>query len=251
MFTSNPFADLTVFLSPNTLQIYLVLMILAVAIGTLYDMLHKSSAKFFLQRVEKSKVAATTKLSRALTATIAVKTLAVEVASAGEFCNRQRQISHLFMFYGVLSYLITTVVMVFGFPTHATPTPVILPILWHIGIVMILVGGYWFFFLLRVNVAKDGQPIFRLVYADIFIVSLLSSVTLALIWRVVQSGGNPTATKIVFGLYILSNTFLFVSVPWSKFAHMFYKPAVAFQRRVEEANGSSSLPAPVVRNEGS
>ena len=68
MFTSNPFADLTVFLSPNTLQIYLVLMILAVAIGTLYDMLHKSSARFFLQRVEKSKVAATTKLSRALTA---------------------------------------------------------------------------------------------------------------------------------------------------------------------------------------
>lgn len=251
MFTSNPFADVTAFLSPFTLQLYVVLMVLAVAAGTLYDMLHKSSAKFFAGRVEKSKAAATRKLSGAQTATLAVKTLAVEVASAGEFCNPQRRISHLFMFYGVLLYFITTILMVFGYPTHATPTPVILPVLWHVGVLMILIGGYWFFFLLRVNVAKDGQPVFQLVRADLFIVSLLSSVTFALIWRIIGSGGNATATHIAFGLYILCTTILFVSVPWSKFAHMFYKPAVAFQRRVEEANGSSALPSPVVRNEGS
>ena len=251
MFTSNPFADMTVSLSPFTLQLYVVAMVFAVAAGTLYDMLHKSSAKFFAGRVEKSKAAATRKLSSVHTATLAVKTLAVEVASAGEFCNPQRRISHLLMFYGVLFYFITTVVMIFGYPTHDTPTPVMLSLLWHIGIIMILVGGYWFFFLLRVNVAKDGQPVFRLVYADVFIVSLLSSVTFALLWRIVAIGGNVTVTNVVFGLYILCTTILFVSVPWSKFAHMFYKPAVAFQRRVEEANGSSSLPSPVVRNEGS
>lgn len=251
MFTSNPFADITVSLSPFTLQLYVVLMIVAVAAGTLYDMLHKSSAQFFSRRVEKSKAAATRTLSGAQTASLAVKTLAVEVATAGEFCNPQRRVSHLLMFYGVLLYFITTIVMIFGYPTHATPTPAILPLLWHIGVIMILIGGYWFFFLLRVNVAKDGQPVFSLVYADIFIVSLLSSVTFAFIWRIVAGGGNATATHVAFGLYILSTTILFVSVPWSKFAHMFYKPAVAFQRRVEEANGSSALPSPVVRNEGS
>jgi len=37
---------------------------------------------------------------------------------------------------------------------------------------------------------------------------------------------------------------LFGGVPWSKFAHMFYKPAAAFQKKVEEANGSSNLPRP-------
>jgi hypothetical protein len=38
---------------------------------------------------------------------------------------------------------------------------------------------------------------------------------------------------------------LFVSIPWSKFSHMFFKPAAAFQKRIEEANGSrSNLPAP-------
>jgi hypothetical protein len=38
---------------------------------------------------------------------------------------------------------------------------------------------------------------------------------------------------------------LFASVPWSKFSHMFYKPAAAFQRRLEEARGSRmNLPLP-------
>ena len=64
-----------------------------------------------------------------------------------------------------------------------------------------------------------------------------------------QSEGNLIATKIAFGLYIFFTTLLFVSVRWSKLAHMFYKPIVAFQRRLDEANGSSALPSPSTRNE--
>jgi len=98
---------------------------------------------------------------------------------------------------------------------------------------------------------QDGQPLFRLVLAYLFIVSLLGSVTFAFIWEIVQTGDNLTATKIAFGLYILFSTLLFCSVRWSKLAHMFFKPVVAFQRRVEEASGASSLPAPATRNERS
>tara|TARA_R110002049_G_scaffold141365_1_gene303013 strand:- start:887 stop:1411 length:525 start_codon:yes stop_codon:yes gene_type:complete len=36
-------------------------------------------------------------------------------------------------------------------------------------------------------------------------------------------------------LFIVASTVLFGSVLWSKFAHMFFKPAAAFQRRVSEA----------------
>lgn len=250
MFTSNPFADLTVFLSPLVMQVYIVLMILAVAIGTLFDMLHKSSARFFARQWKKSKAAAERPLSGMDTASIAGRTILKEVATSGEFCNPKRRISHLLTFYGFLFYLITTIVMVFGYPTQATPTPAILPILWNIGALMVLIGGYWFFFFLRVNVAHEGHSPFRLVRADLFIVTLLASVTFALIWEIVQTAGNLTAIKIAFGLYIFFTTLLFVSVPWSKFAHMFYKPVVAFQRRVEEANGSSDLPTPAARNEG-
>ncbi len=251
MFTSNPFADLTVFLPPLVMQVYIVLMIFAVAIGTLFDMLHKSSAKFFARQWKKSKAAAKRRLSGAETASLAARTLMKEVATSGEFCNPKRRISHLLMFYGFLTYLITTIVMVFGYPTPATPTPVVWPVLWNIGALMVLIGGYWFFFFIRVDVAHEGHSPFRLVRADLFIVSLLASATFALIWEVVQTAGNLTATKVAFGLYILFTTLLFVSVAWSKFAHMFYKPAAAFQKRVEEANGSSNLPRPAdARNIG-
>ncbi len=251
MFTSNPFADLTVFLPPIAMQVYIALMIVAVALGTIADMLHKNSGKYFAQRLKNSQAAATRKLSGADKASLAVKTLAIDVATAGEFCNLQRRVSHVLMFYGFLFYVATTAIMIFGYPTHATPTPTVIPLLWNIGVIMILIGGYWFFFFLRVNVVEDGQPLFRLVLADLFIVSLLGSVTFAFIWEIVQAGGNLIATKIAFGLYILFSTLLFCSVRWSKLAHMFFKPVVAFQRRVEEASGASSLPAPAPRNERS
>ncbi len=251
MFTSNPFADLTVFLPPIAMQVYIALMIVAVALGTLADMLHKNSGKFFAQRLKNSQAAATRKLSGADKASLAVKTLAIDVATAGEFCNLQRRVSHVLMFYGFLFYVATTAIMIFGYPTHATPTPPAIPLLLNIGVIMILIGGYWFFFFLRVNVVEDGQPLFRLVLADLFIVTLLGSVTFAFIWEIVQAGGNLIATKIAFGLYILFTTLLFCSVRWSKLAHMFFKPVVAFQRRVEEASGASSLPAPATRNDRS
>jgi hypothetical protein len=251
MFTSNPFAELTVFLPSNAMQIYIILMIIAVVLGTIADMIHKSSGKYFAQRRKKAQEDATTKLSGADKATLAIKTLAVEVATAGEFCNPQRRISHIFMFYGFILYLATTVIMVFSYPTHATPTPAVIPLLWNVGVIMLMIGGYWFFFLLRVNVAKDGHPMFRLVPADLFIVTLLGSATFAFIWNIVQTTGDLTETKIAFGFYILFTTLLFCSVRWSKLAHMFFKPVVAFQRRVEEASGASSLPPPAPRNERS
>jgi len=244
MFTSNPFAELAVFLPPLVMQVYIVLMVLAVAVGTLVDMLHKGSAKFFLRQRAKSKAAATRQLGVVDNASLAIRTLLKEVVTSGEFCNIRRRISHLLMFYGFLMYLVSTVVLVFCYPALATPTPAIWPMLWNIGALMVLIGGYWFFFFIRVDVAKEGNSPFRTVRADLFIISLLASVTFALIWEIVQTAGNLRATQIAFGIYLFFTTVLFVGVPWSKFAHMFYKPAAAFQKRVEEANGSSNLPRP-------
>ena len=149
------------------------------------------------------------------------------------------------MMYGFFLYLVTTVVMVFCYPAGAI-TPTILPTLWTIGAMMILVGGLWFFFFLRVNVAYDGASPFHLGRADLFIGSLLASVVFALIWHFVQTNlRQPAPRRSCFSVFTSSSRrMLFVTVPSSKFAHMFFKPAVAFQRRVEEANGSSDLPEP-------
>jgi hypothetical protein len=247
MFTSNPFAALTDFLPPLVVQVYIVLMMLAVVIGTLFDVYHKGSAKFFARRRAKSDAAAQRRPSGGETFSLALETIA-EAAVSGEFCKWPRRISHLMMMYGFFLYLITTVVMIFAYPAGA-PTPIILPALWTIGALMILVGGLWFFFFLRVNVAYDGASPFHLGRADLFIGFLLASIAFALLWHFVQTGyHNPTASRILLGIYIFFTTLLFVSVPWSKFAHMFFKPAVAFQRRVEEANGSSDLPRPSTEN---
>jgi hypothetical protein len=186
-------------------------------------------------------------LSGGETVSLAIATIA-EGAVSGEFCKWPRRLSHLLTMYGFLLYVITTVVMIFAYPADA-PAPAILPTLWTIGALMILAGGLWFFFFLRVNVAYDGASPFHLGRADLFIGSLLMSVAFALIWHFMQTTyGHAVSTWILFGMYIFFTTLLFVSVPWSKFAHMFFKPAVAFQRRVEEANGSSDLPSPAAEN---
>jgi len=243
MFTTNPYTPLTPFVSLAVLQGYIVLMALAVAIGTAYDFLREKKLKFFVQERQRQKVAATQQLSAVDLAAIATRTLVNDIATFGEFCNTQRRISHVLMFYGFVLYLITTIVMVFIYPTD-TRTPVVLPILWNIGVLMNLVGGYWFFLFLRVNVTHDGHPRWRLVRADLFIVTLLASVTFAFLLEVVEMAQNTSATMVFASIYIFFTTLLFVSVRWSKFAHMFYKPVMAFQRRVEEADGSSDLPTP-------
>ena len=243
MFTNNPFAPVADFLPLVAMQGYIVLMVLAVVIGTLFETYHKGSGKFFALRREKSKAAARRRLSGMETTSIAITTIA-EAAVSGEFCKWQRRTSHLLMMYGFLLYVITTIVMVFAYPA-AAQTPAILPALWTIGALMILIGGFWFFFFLRVNVAYDGDSPFHLGRADLFVGSLLAGAAFALIWHFVQTAyENPAATRIFFGLYIFFTTLLFISVPWSKFAHMFYKPVVAFQKKIEEANGSSDLPSP-------
>jgi hypothetical protein len=144
--------------------------------------------------------------------------------------------------YGFTLYLVTTVIMVFSYPSAATPTPAIVPQLWWLGGLMVCVGGYWFWFFIRVDVAAEGGSPFRLMRADLFVLSLLASVTLGLVWAWLQATSSSWA-PVMFGLYILATTVLFGSVAWSKFAHMFFKPAAAFEKRVSKANGSfESLP---------
>ncbi len=142
-------------------------MLLAVIAGTLFDVSHKGSGKCLQQRKEKSAAAALRQLSGGQTMALAVETVA-EAAVSGEFCKWPRRLSHLLMMYGFILYLISTVVMIFAYP-GAAPAPAILPTLWTLGALMILVGGLWFFFFLRVNVAFDGDSPFHLGRADLFV----------------------------------------------------------------------------------
>ncbi|MBY0270725.1 MAG: hypothetical protein K2X06_12705 [Burkholderiales bacterium] len=238
MFTSNPFAGLTASVSPAMMQTYVIIMVLLVIAGTLFDIIHKGSARYFFENMRKSKAQAKKQVGGGELVSIAVQTAVVDVLASGEFCNMRRRIAHLLTMYGFLLYVGTTVLMVFCYPTAATAMPAIVPQLWWLGGLMVCVGGYWFWFFIRVDVAAEGNSPFRVMRADLFVLSLLASVTLGLIWAWMQAKGMAGST-VLFGLYIIATTVLFGSVAWSKFAHMFFKPAAAFEKRLSKANGTA------------
>ena len=236
MFAINPFAALSASVPPAVMQGYVVAMIVLVAAGTLFDIVHKGSAKYFFANWRKTKKSR--ELDGGELASIAVKTALVDVLASGEFCNAKRRVAHLLTMYGFVLHMVATAAMVFSASTSD-----VWPHLWWIGGFMILAGGYWFWFFIRADVAAEGNSPFRVIHADLFILSLLASVTLGLLWAWLQGW-------VLFGLYILATTVLFASVPWSKFAHMFFKPAAAFEKRMSYANGTrSNLPAPVDKPE--
>ncbi len=234
MFSSNAFAAVSGSLPAGFMQGYVALMILAVIVGTIADMIHKGSAKYFFANARKSRAQG----KPVDKASIAVKTLAVDVLASGEFCNPRRRVAHLLTMYGFILYVVTTAIMVFVYPTAATPTPAVVPQLWWLGGLMVMAGGYWFWFFIRVDVAAEGSSPLRLMRADLFIVSMLASVTTGLLWAWLQASGSA-ASWVFFVLYLLATTALFCGVYWSKFAHMFFKPAAAFDKRIAEADGTN------------
>jgi hypothetical protein len=234
MLTENVFAAAAQDLPAGFLQWYLAVMVLAVVAGTVLDMVHKGSARYFFANMARAKAKRKRALGGGELASIAVRTAVVDVMTSGEFCNPRRRIAHLLTMYGFVIYVAATAIMVFCYPASAGGTPDIVPALWWIGALMVAVGGYWFWFFIRVDVAAEGRSPFRVVKADLFVLSLVASVTLGLLWA-----GTGGGTGWLFWLYLVATAVLFLGVPWSKFAHMFFKPAAAFEKRVTRADGTA------------
>ncbi len=245
MLTTNPFAEISSIVPPAVMQAFLVIMILLVVIGTIFDVLHKKSAKYFFQNLQKTKSSSNRQISGGETAKIALATAAHDVLASGEFCNARRRIAHLLTMYGFILFAATTSIMIFGYTDGGALTPSILPLLWHLGALMVCVGGYWFWFFIRVDVAAEGNSPFRFMLADLFVVSLLACTTFALVWSLALGAGSEFLSWFFFLLFVASALALFGGVPWSKFAHMFFKPAAAYEKRISEANGTmNNLPEP-------
>jgi hypothetical protein len=218
---------------------------LLVVSGTLFDITHKKSAVYFLKNWQNSRKKAKRQVRVGEMIAVAVQTAVVDVMTSGEFCSMQRRIAHLLTMYGFVIYVATTAVIVFAYPTPATPSPAYLQALWYIGALMVCFGGYWFWFFIRVDVVAEGNSPFRIVRADLFIVALVLSATFGLVWALLQATGSTAWAYVFLALYLVANTVLFGSIPWSKFSHMFFKPAAALEKRVADANGTrSNLPAP-------
>ena len=117
--------------------------------------------------------------------------------------------------------------------------------LWHLGAILTCIGGYWFWFFLRVDVSAEAHPWYRIIKADLFVLALLACATFGLAWSYTQFNNQMGLSYLFLTLFVASNLILFGGVYWSKFAHMFYKPGAAIQKNLAEADGSrDNLPPP-------
>ena len=146
--------------------------------------------------------------------------------------------------YGTILFWVTSVVLIFKY-SDGVAAPSYIPIIWHVGAIMTCLGGYWFWFFLRVDVSAEAHPWYRIITADLFVLALLACATFGLAWSYFQSSGMTGLSYLFLILFILANVVLFGGVYWSKFAHMFYKPGAAIQKNLAEADGSrDNLPPP-------
>ena len=215
MFDINPFHELSGILTPAVMQAYVVAMFFAVIAGTIIDTIHKRSAQYFFENAQKAQKSATREVPGGEKVSIAVSTLLNEVLTSAEFANVRRRLSHLLTMYGFIIFIVTTVMLIFGYGSPGEATPSMLLALWHLGALMVCGGGYWFWFFIRCDLNSEGKPWYKLARADLFILSLLMTTTFALLWSMI--GG-----LFLFAIFILASTVLFTTVLWSKFAHMFF-----------------------------
>ncbi|TEU19570.1 MAG: adenylylsulfate reductase, partial [Gammaproteobacteria bacterium] len=221
------------------MQMYVSVMIGLVIVMTIADLLHKKSATYFFQAADKAdellaageaessignESGRLKQLSAGDKVNALVGTVAIDVATAGEFSNGPRRLVHIFTMWGFVLFVAATAIIIYGEAETAT-----LATAWNIGAIMLLVGswGYWFAF--KVDCQSEAQSYFQIdLRKDIFSLGLMGTSLTALGWEIY--GGNTW-----FVLVLVSTTALFGSVYWSKFSHMFFKPMAAYNKRIIEA----------------
>ena len=244
MIVINPFLELSEFIPSIVMQTFVVAMVILVMVGTLFDVIHKKNVKYFIENLKKAKKSAIRTLGVGEKVSIVTKTVASDILTTSEL-DGKRRLAHLLGMYGTIIFWITSVIMIFCYSTPLSLTPFVLPLLWHLGAIMTVLGGCWFWLFLRVDVVAEANPWYRYVKADLFVLSLIMTQSFALIWSYFQYAEIFGWDTLFLVLFIFSNLVLFGGVYWSKFAHMFYKPGAAIQKNLAEADGSrDNLPVP-------
>jgi len=238
--SSNPYSILAETVPSVLIQGFVLLMLALIFFGTVIQMIHHKNITYFFNNAKKAKLSAERELDVGEKATIIAKTVVHDIATTAELGAGKRRIAHVLGMWGTILFWIASVVMIFCYTSTETVTPTLWPMMWHIGAIMTCIGGYWFWLFLRVDVLAEAHPWYRIIKADLFVLTLLACATFGLAWSYTQSLNlvNRWDDKVFLTLYIVSNLALFGGVYWSKFAHMFYKPGAAIQKNLAEADGS-------------
>ena len=207
MLSTNPFSILAETVSPIFMQSFVIVMAILVVVGTLLDIIHKKNVKYFFNNAKKAKLSATKTLSTGEKISVISKTIVSDIATTSELGAGKRRAAHLLGMYGTILFWVGSVIMIFCYATPSSDTPSVWPIIWHVGAIMTVLGGSWFWFFLRVDVYSEAQPWYRIIKADLFVLALIASSLFGLIWSYLQSLNlnDRWDDKVFLVLYIINN----------------------------------------------
>jgi len=175
MLSINPFSTLAETVSSIFLQGFVIAMAILVVVGTILDIIHKKNVKYFFENAKKAKLSATKTLTTGEKISVISKTIVSDIATTSELGAGKRRIAHLLGMYGTILFWVASVIMIFCYTSISSDTPSIWPIIWHVGAIMTVLGGSWFWFFLRVDVYSEAQPWYRIIKADLFVLALVAS----------------------------------------------------------------------------
>ena len=245
MLSTNPFSILSEIIAPIAMQGFIISMVILIMVGTIIQMIHNKNLTYFFGNAKKAKLAATKELGIGEKTTIIAKTAVVDIGTTSELGFGKRRLAHVLGMYGTILFWVSSAVLVFAYTGVDKPNSETWSFLWHLGAILTCLGGFWFWFFLRVDVSSEAHPWYRIIKADLFVLALLACSTFGLAWSYTQFSGHTGLSYLFLILFIASNLILFGGVYWSKFAHMFYKPGAAIQKNLAEADGSrDNLPPP-------
>lgn len=227
------------------MQMYVIIMVALVVSMTIADLIHKGSKTYFDNAVAKSEALLAAgdapcslgreegrlkQLTAGDKAGIMRDTLLIDVATAGEFKNPVRRLVHILTMYGFILFNAATAMIIFG-----EESTTILAQVWNTGAILLFIGTFWYWFSFKVDSESEGVPWTSVTLRkDSFSLALMATSVTAIGWSATNGG-----TGIWFALVILSTASLFGGVYWSKFSHMFFKPAAGYNKRVIKANGTN------------
>ena len=245
MLETNPFSVLSEVIPAIVMQGFIIAMVILIALGTIIQMIHHKNLTYFFNNAKKAKLQATREVGAAEKVKIVAKTTVYDIGTTSELGFGKRRLAHVLGMYGTVIFWIASVMLVFCYTGEGKTSSTLWSMLWHLGAILTCIGGFWFWFFLRVDVSAEAHPWYRIIKADLFVLALLACSTFGLFWSYTQFNGQVGLSFLFFALFVVSNLVLFGGVYWSKFAHMFYKPGAAIQKNLAEADGSrDNLPPP-------
>lgn len=241
----------SVFHDPLDFRVFVLVIFLGMVLGVAYDALAGGKLVFFRQeRSWRLTMYGGHSKSPYPRSSVVAKSVVRDVAGAGPLlgCGStySRWASHILMEWGFLITVVYTAVRFFAYPEFApftlgSPAQAALTA----GYAMMVVGCAMFLFQ-RVNVSKERRGVLTYSSGDRFAAGVFAYSIAGLIYEFVYAASASPTAFLYFWLavYIAATAYLFLTVPWTKFSHMFYKAVYNVQRRLDEQTGLVHTPPP-------